>query len=405
LTAVAHGCKVIFWYTYGPNWTKGDSFSASPTALAATSRAARLIGAAEEALYGARPAVPARIAVVRPLTSEYFENNASWENGKWVYAALMHAHLPVDALDEGLIESEDLGAYKVIYVSGTHLRRASAEKLAAWVAQGGVLYTSAGGLSRDEAGRPLAALQPALGLASRPPLEMWSSVSRYGAVSLASFHPLQKDKPLPPEAALRGEGDLAGEFSLAVGREPLDPGPGAQVLARFADGKPALTRHPWQKGAAYVAGFYPGLEYSADILKPGYDMSRDFSPAKRACIAAPALRAGVEPPVLLDAPCSEVIYLRHPVSGARAVVLLNWAYKAANSNDTMSGRPDSPLEFPGARTLLALVEQPAVTIRNAGAVKAVRSAWSGEQMPFERRGDDVVIRLPRLEEAEVLVLE
>ena len=42
----------------------------------------------------------------------------------------MHGHIPVDALDEGLLMTEDISRYKAIYVSGSHLRRDTAERLA-----------------------------------------------------------------------------------------------------------------------------------------------------------------------------------------------------------------------------------------------------------------------------------
>ena len=55
---------------------------------------------------------------------------AAWENAKWVYTALAHAHVPVDPMDESDAGDEDLSRYKAIYISGSHLTAAAAEKLA-----------------------------------------------------------------------------------------------------------------------------------------------------------------------------------------------------------------------------------------------------------------------------------
>jgi len=128
LTAAARGVRLIFWYTYGPEWAKGDTWGARDWAVATVGRTANLLGQAEEVTYDSSWAMPVEVALVRPLTSKIFGNSANWENGKWIHAALTHAHIPVDALDEGLVLSEDLARYKVICVSGSHLRRDAAVK-------------------------------------------------------------------------------------------------------------------------------------------------------------------------------------------------------------------------------------------------------------------------------------
>ena len=163
---------MIYWYTYGPEYFKGDSFSQDPEAVKLTSKAAHLLGKAEDALYAARWIRPAEIAVVQPETTQRWMDLsgdpphlvAAWENAKWVYTALQHAHLPVDPIDEGILETADLSHWKAIYVSGSHLRRKAAEALARYVRDGGTLYTSGWGLVRDEADRPLELMEPVLGL-------------------------------------------------------------------------------------------------------------------------------------------------------------------------------------------------------------------------------------------------
>jgi hypothetical protein len=406
LAAAAREAKVIYWYTYGPEWSKGDSFGGNATCRAAVSRADRLIAAAEDLLYEGRRE-PAVVAVVRPFTSFVFENNASWENGKWVYTALMNAHLQVDPLDEGLLLSEDLSRYKAIYVSGSHLRRDAAAKLAAWVEQGGTLYTSAFGLARDEANQPLTALQPVLGLPDRRPPELWRSVRRYGAVGLPGFAALT-NTPAEGADALMGEGALMGAFQVRVGREILRPAPKAEVLARFGDGQVAALRHRYGNGWAYVMGFYPGLEYASDLVRGPYDMSVDLDPVKRAFVAEPARLAGAAPVVDLSHPMCDGILLRSPKPGRAAVALMNWTFRTrqdARPETADELDPAAPPRAPFRDRRFVPAESVHVTVRGIGPIASVRSCWNRESVSFEQRGADLVLTLPLLEEADVLVLE
>lgn len=382
LAAVARRVRTIYWYTYGPDWHHPDTFARVPGRLDRISRVVHMIGEAEPALYDAEPAYPAQVAVVRPQTSAIFENSASWENGKWVYEALIHAHVPVDPLDEGYLMSEDLSRYKVIVVSGSHLRKDVAGKLAAWVEAGGLLVTSGGGLARDEADQPLDGLRAVLGLKSRGPMELWKEVKRYGAGQLAEFSPL---KAPPAGAAVKSGSELFhGGFPLAVGREALDPVPGAAILATYADGGAAVVRHATGKGAAVTIGFYAGLEYAADVLRSDFDMAAQFQAGKREYVAAPVASAGVRPVVEVSHPLIEGALMRHPASGRETVILINWAYKGDE---------------------LAPADRVAVAWRGPGTATRVRSTWLRQSFPVVRQGDFYRAILPRVEEGDILLVE
>src|SRR5262245_13490841 len=105
LSAASRGSKLIYWYTYGPDYVKGDSFAESDGALEATARAAAILGKTEDLLYGASWASAPEIAVVNPRSSELWNkltasSPAPYENGKWIYTALSAARLPVASLAE-----------------------------------------------------------------------------------------------------------------------------------------------------------------------------------------------------------------------------------------------------------------------------------------------------------------
>ncbi len=398
LSALSRNCKMLYWYTYGPDYKKGDSFSQNWDVLKLTSKGAHLIGKAEDVLYGSSWMVPAEVAVVKPRASEILGSDEAWENAKWVYTALQHAHIPVDPLDATMLATEDLSRYKVIYISGSYLRREAAGKVAEWVKNGGTLYTSGSGLVFDQTSRPLEAMQPVLGLQERAEPEFWYRVNRYGASALASYSDQRRAvAPVPEGAKIIGERPFTGTFMPVIGREVLKPAAGTEVLAKFADGGAAATRHTYGKGQAYVVGFFPGLEYSAPVRTGTFNMVRDFDAGRRSFITAPAL-ARVKPVVDASEPCVEGLLLKNDETGKRAVTLMNWAYQVTAIRKRPSGR---------TRPVIGIVplKDLKVSIRGAGPVSKVTSAMLDRTLEMETNGDVLTVTVPMLEEGDVLLLE
>jgi hypothetical protein len=406
LSAASRGNTMLYWYTYGPDYKKGDSFSQSTETLVLTSKAAHLLGKAEDALYRSTWVVPAEVAVVKPETTQRWMNlsgnpphlMAAWENAKWIYSALQHAHIPVDPIDEQILASEDLSQYKIIYVSGSHITRAAARGLERYVSGGGTLYTSGWGLTRDEANQPLTALQPLLGLRQRGQPEMWYTVTLYGATRIESYgEPSKRIAPVP-EGAEIVSGDFARVgFLPTIGRETLWPQPDAEVLARFADGAPAVIRHPYGKGKAYVVGFFPGLEYSGPVRREDYDMTRDFHASRRDLVAAPALEL-TRPVVDASEPLVEGVLLRNSENGTFAATLANWAYRVRSIRQDPSGRRKPVAAHAPAKDVT-------VVIRGAGEVRRVESCMLDRSLDFHDDNDAIVVSIPRLEEGDVLLLK
>lgn len=406
LSAVSRGNTMLYWYTYGPDYKKGDSFSQNEEQLRLTSKAAHLLGKAEDALYGSKWAVAAEVAVVKPETTQRWMNlagdpphlTAAWENAKWVYTALQHAHVPVDPIDERMLATADLSKYKAIYVSGTHLTRAAAEGLKKYVHAGGTLYTSGWGLARDEANQPLRVLDPVLGLKKRRTPEMWYSVSLYGAGRIEPYDDRRRQLGVVPRGArIKGSKLFSGSCMPVVGREVLEPVAGTEVLARFADTSAAVVRHPYGKGQAWTVGFYPGLEYSSTLRRPDYDMARDVDSVRRSFVAVPALSV-TKPVVEASLPLVEGVLLRNPTNGLRSVTLANWAYRVAGYRRDGRGRRSTIVKQ-------APAENVTVTIRGAGPVARVTSTQLGRELKFTTSEGAVTVRLPRLEEGDVLILE
>jgi hypothetical protein len=389
LALVARGARVFEWYTYGPDYAKGDCFSQRPDLLEHVGRAGRFLGQGEEYLYGARYASQPEVAFVSPRSSEIWGKATAlgvtaFEDAKWVYLALAHAHVPVDILSEQQLAEGTLEKYKALYVVGPNLHRAAAGKVRDWVHAGGLLWTDALGLSRDEANQPAEGLAAMLNPAGRA-LETWGSVEGYRAVGLT---PLQ-EKDAPPHAALSWENPLLGkgQAQAAIGREPLAAAD-AETLATFADGKAAVVRRRFGQGEVVTCGFWAGLTYSAKVRGEEFDMRADFPSAVRNLVAAPAVARKVYRPVVTSEPLVEAVLLDK--DGRRSVTLVNWAYARGGTGQR------------GAAML-----QPAQSLRvsfHGIAPERVRSLKAGALTVTTEGGTRAVV-VPKLEEIDLLVLE
>lgn len=413
LSALSRGVTMLYWYNFGPEYAKGDSYSQKPEKLALTSKAAALVGKTEDVLYGAEWVVPAEVGIVSPRSSEIWAHlgalptgAAAHENAKWSYTALAHAHIPVDPLDEQMLARSDISRYKVLYILGPHLRRDAATKVAEWVHNGGILYTSGYGLARDERNEPLEALAPALGLQNRGEPEMWADVKKYRATNVQQFDDKKSRTKNPPgTAALLAGGEYGIEAQPIIGREVLNPTAEAEVLARFKDGGAAVVRHSYGKGKVYVVGLWPALEYSAAVRRDDFDMTTDFDGALRRLIVGPALQAGVRPVVDASEATIEGVLLKNPKTGKRAVTLMNWAYRIVAQEKRqilVRGKPRESVKYVRGNAPASNVR---VAIRGAGPAARVTSVMLDKTLRTSRQGDTLVVTVPSLAEGDVLLLD
>lgn len=289
--------------------------------LVRVANAARSLSQAEFFLYEARPSHSPEVAFVAPRSSEIWSHATDpgltvFEDAKWVYTALRHAHIPLDILSEQQLAEGKFDQYKVLYVVGSHLHHRATLAVDAWVRKGGTLWTGASGLTRDEANQPNPAALKLLGLRERS-LENWGSAPQYRATAL---EPL-KEQNAPGGATFAWRGK---PIAPHVGRERLTP-QSAEGLASFADGSAALTRNRHDKGEAFVAGLWAGLSYSATVRREDFDMRSDFDPSLRDLIAAPALERKILRPAVPSDPLVEAIALQR--EGRQSIALINWAYQ------------------------------------------------------------------------------
>lgn len=400
LSVVTRGAKALEWYTYGPDYSKGDSFSQSPELLEEVAEAGRFLARAEPFLYEAEWAQPPEVAFVSPRSSEIWGkagdlNVTAFEDAKWVYLALRHAHIPVDVLSEKQVAegAKSLDRYKVLYVVGPNLHRDAAAEVSRWVKAGGVLWTDALGLSRDEAQQPLTVMNDLFGVSERR-YESWGTVPAYRATALEPL--VEKNAPESAQITLgtksvSGTTAATADFAAAVGREPLARPEESSIegkgKARFADGVPALVECEVGKGKVVHAGFWAGLTYSARVRRPDFDMPTDFPTRLRELIAGPALQRGIVRAAIPADPLVECVALQK--DGRTVFALMNWAYRRNEKE-----RVRHPIEHANLR----------IDLPGLPASARLRSLQQGDLKLQEENGTRFVV-LPKLAAIDLLIAE
>lgn len=262
VSETTRGVRLWMNFAYGPSWGSHEGgppwrthlWYAHPELWRANAEITREIGAVEDWLLTARPST-ADVAILYSSSSDAWtlgDNLAYGFDRMHTWLALAHAQTPVDIVPEREVADGRLDHYQVCYLSGPNLTRAAAEKLRSWIEAGGTLWLTAGAAERDEFNRPLDTLTSLLP-ATRGALQ---THDRYQSAGRFLVH-------LPTRQTVAwGEASLE---ALSV-TQPLTARDGAEVLARFEEGHPAVIAGRAGQGRVIVSGFLPGLSYIKPAL-------------------------------------------------------------------------------------------------------------------------------------------
>ncbi len=384
-SATARGVRMWMNFSYGPTWGSHEGGPAwkshmwynKPENWTANAEIPREIGAVEDWLLTAKPA-PAEVALLYSSSSDIWslENNAFGFDRMHTWLALSHGQVPVDVVSEMDVAEGLLSKYRVCYLSGQNVTRAAAEKLAAWVQNGGTLFMTAGAAERDEYNRPLDTLAHLLP-AERAPLvthEPWQSAGRFLTA-------------LSPRDTVTWNGESVDVLAV---QQVQAPNANATTLANFSDGSAAVVEATAGRGRIISAGFLPALAYiraalvaRAALEKAAPDTARiersynpwDFPAGLREQILSPARQHGPTPPLTCDVPLVDAVYL--PCEQGVLVALANYTLKP--------------------------IEHLTLRVGGVGTVKKVESIHQGE-VAFERsREDEIRVALP-LEASDWLMI-
>jgi len=288
----------------------------------------RLIGRSEYLMYGAK--VPqAEVALLWPFTSEMYDLN---KQGYWnynrdfmvemqqIYFALSHHNIPVDFVDETMIQRGSLLKYKVLYVVDPNLQGKTVGAIGGWVNSGGRLFASATAGMKDEFNQPTTAMEYLLGI-------KWRTISR-SAVNYAPKGGLRYLDTLG-KVTLDKTAGLGDASFNAYGSRASFALAGGQAVGRFDDGSPAVIRNRRGKGEVLYIATMPGLAYSRGASERPNVPTLDYPPQIGKLITAFPDALGVAKPVTTSHPYVEA--LRLDSDKGVAITLLNWSTKPIDS--------------------------------------------------------------------------
>lgn len=337
-SAVGKGVKQIELFSYGPAYASPDNWSQNLSQVEGVAKFVRKLGKAEEVLYPGKPR-KAEVAIVWSGSNEIWRDSlATIYNRHYVYFGLLHQQIPIDFIDEIEIEAGGLKDYKVIYLTSQYLRQETQEALAAWVQEGGNLWTDVFSATADEYAQESDRLLPVVGVKNLKIRETDGPLVAE-AVDYRPDYGLQNHQPLD-FITFKDSGQRVGALGMKATFTVADP-ERTKIMATFADGSPAVIEHQYGKGRAYYVGTMAGWSYAGTVKRVWGKVYTGYQAANRRLITDFPAMVGVNTPLTCSVPMVEADLLEseHGVG----VVLANYA------GDPL-GNIDLAIQMPGVVT-------------------------------------------------------
>ena len=213
--------------------------------------------------------------------------NATRDSLEGVHRVFFEQQIPVDFVHPMDVVGDKLGQYKILFLPfPVMLSRNVAEGLQRYIRDGGTVVAEARLAWNDERGFSSDEV-PGMGLA-----EVFGAREKV-------IRPVEKPEViLEPDAGLPGCAPGTRAAATAF-EEELDPLPGARVLARFADGAPAIVENSYGKGRAILVGSFLAVAFQ-----------RQHDEATKQILLGFARGAGVAPEVTVSGENSSQVEVR-----------------------------------------------------------------------------------------------
>ena len=268
--------------------------------------------------------------------------NAERDSLEGLHRAFMEAQIPVDFVSTQDVADGRVRAYKILFLPyAVMISRQVAEGIRSYVQQGGTAVAGAR-LAWNNARGFASDVIPGFGLE-----HVFGARERIIRPVKAARLLMAASPAVPGMKA--GEAVRGDTFE-----EELEPLARAQVLARFADGQPAMVEKSFGKGKAILAGTFLPLSYEREHDPSTGRLLRSL--ARAAGVTADVTVAGagtskVEVRRLVSAKEQLVFIFNHAEKPAQASISIRIPWNVREAHDIVTDRPVSFKDSHGSVTL------------------------------------------------------
>jgi beta-galactosidase len=268
--------------------------------------------------------------------------NAERDSLEGLHRAFMEAQIPVDFVSAQDVIDGRVRAYKILFLPyAVMISREVAEGIRSYVQQGGTAVAGAR-LAWNNARGFASDVIPGFGLE-----QVFGARERIIRPVKAARLLMAASPAIPGMKA--GEGVRGDNFE-----EELEPLAGAQVLARFADGQPAMVEKSFGKGKAILAGTFLPLSYEREHDSSTGRLLRSL--ARAAGVTADVTVAGagtskVEVRRLVSSKEQLVFIFNHAEKPAQASISIRVPWSVREARDIVTDRPVNFKDSHGSVTL------------------------------------------------------
>ena len=372
---ISHGAREIAIYAWYPMSSGYESngyglvnLDGSITERArAAGDTAKIIEAQAAALLAAKPA-PAQVAILYNRlsymvggteTSLSKLGNAERDSLLGLHRMFLEEQIPADFIHPEDVVANRLGQYKIVFLPyPVMLARNVADGIRRYVENGGTVVAEAR-LAWNDARGIASDIIPGAGL---------------DEIFGAREHLIRPaDQPELEMAPLPGLPGMAPREKVAAAgfEEDLTPAESAQVLARFADGQPAMVENSFGKGKAVLVGSFVALAYE-----------RQDEPSSKQLLIALAKQAGVAPTVTITgadpsktevrrllSPEQQMLFVfYHGTTCATATFSLHLPWKGTAARNLLTGTSEQVSENNGAAVLKVSLQPNQIVVFELRAV-------------------------------------
>jgi beta-galactosidase len=323
---VAHGAReiaVYAWYPMNAGYESNGygliNLDGTLTPRARTAgETARAIAQNAASINNARPA-PAEVAILYNRLSYMVGGtepslstlgNAEGDSLEGLHRAFLEKQIPVDFVSTQDVIDGRVKAYKILFLPyAVMISQQVAEGVKRYVEQGGTAVAGAR-LAWNNARGFASDVIPGFGLD-----EVFGAREKIIRPVEAARLTMESSPSLPGMKA--GEAVRGGSFE-----EELEPLAGAQVLARFSNGQPAMVEKAYGKGKAILAGTFLALSYE-----------REHDPSTGRLLRSLAQAAGARTDVKVSGRGTSEVEVRRLVSTKEQLVFIfNHAQKPTQAS-------------------------------------------------------------------------